>query len=231
MADKKLLNVKVKTGTFYISSKEDQGEGWTRQEFQNPQNKEETLVRYHKTLSIEGRLNHLAIEDDKYQGKVLKLIVGGESESYALTLPIMDTGGKVKTTNQYFNSLIGSLENVKKGDTVTMFVNSKNKDKNDRLYRNIVTLNSDGKLIKSNFSFTDVPKWNSTETTDDFGETVTQWDASPTNKFYIDKAKQVVGAFKPEETSETTTEQKKVAEPKKETAKTTESKTPNDLPF
>lgn len=231
MADKKLLNVKVKTGTFYISSKEDQGEGWTRQEFQNPQNKEETLVRYHKTLSIEGRLNHIAIDDDKYQGKVFNIIVGGENESYALKLPIMDTGGKVKTTNQYFNSLVGSLENVKKGDKITLFVNNKNKDKNDRLYRNIVTLNADNKLVKSSFSFSDVPKWNSTEATDEFGETVTQWDASPTNKFYIDKAKEVVANFKPA-TSETT--EQKAEEPKKEAtseAKTTESKAPSDLPF
>lgn len=240
MADNNLLNVKVKSGTFYISSKEDKGEGWTKQEFQNPQNKEETLVRYHKTLSIVGRLNHLAIDDDKYQGKVLKLIVGGEKESYALALPIMDTGGKVKTTNQYFNSLIGSLENVNKGDTITLFVNNKNKDKNDRLYRNIVTLNSEGKLVKSNFSFSDVPKWNSTEETDDFGETVTQWDASPTNKFYIDKAKEVVANFKSEETTETATSntnetadpgvQEKT--PSKETAKTTSAKKQNnDLPF
>lgn len=233
MAEKKLVNVKVKSGTFYISSKEDKGEGWTKQEFPNPQKKEETLVRYHKTLSIEGRLNHLAMDDDKFQGKVLNLIVGGENESYALSVPIMDTGGSVKTTNQYFNSLVGALENIKKGDQVTMFVNSKNYDKNDRLYRNIVTLDSDGKLIKSNFSFSDVPRWESNETTDDFGETVTQWDASPTNKFYIDKFKQVVQAFKSETETETQKE-KTVESPKTEAkveTKPVETKVSDDLPF
>ena len=205
MAENNLVNVKVKSGTFYISSKEDKGEGWTKQEFPNPQNKEETLIRYHKTLSIEGKLNYLDIDDDKFQGKVLKLIVGGESESYSLAIPIMDTGGSVKTTNQYFNSLIGSLENVKKGDKVTMFVNSKNEDKNGRLYRNIIILDSDGKLIKSNFSFSDVPKWLSAETTDDFGEKTTAWDASPTNKFYIEKAKTVTGNFKGTQSETTST--------------------------
>ena len=232
MAENNLLNVKVKSGTFYISSKEDKGEGWTKQEFANPQKKDETLVRYHKTLSIEGRVNHLAMDDDKYQGKVLNLIVGGENESYALKIPIMDTGGKVSTTNQYFNSLVGSLENIKKGDTVTMFVNNKNKDKNDRLYRNIVTLNSEGKLIKSNFSFSDVPRWDSKETTDDFGETVTEWDASPTNKFYIDKFKEVVANFKPTDSESTKQTDTKEA-PKKE-EKAVEASAPtnhDDLPF
>ncbi len=226
MAEKNLLNVKVKNGTFYISSKEDKGEGWTKQEFTNPQNKEETLVRYHRTLSVEGKLNYLAIGDDKYQGKVLKLIVGGDSEDYALSIPIMDTGGSVKTTNQYFNSLIGSLENVNKGDTITMFVNNKNKDKKDRLYRNIVTLNSEGKLVKSSFSFSDVPKWLNTEVTDEFGETVTKWDASPTNKFYIDKAKQVVNGFK---TNDSHASGAGTAEDMPETQPTVTE--PDDLPF
>lgn len=228
MNKKNLLDVRIKQGTFYISSKKDKGEGWTRQEFTNPQNKEETLVRYHKTLSIEGKLKHLSIDDDKYQGKVLKLIVRGDNESYALKLPIMDIGGKVKTTNQYFNSLVGSLENVKKGDKITMFVNNKNKDKNDRLYRNIVTLDSEGKLIKANFSFTDVPKWKSEDITNEFNETVTQWDASPTNKFYIDKVKEVISNFKSENTSFNIDEKE---EPEKETPKPQESNAPSDLPF
>jgi len=233
MSKKELLNVKIKNGTFYISSKEDKGEGWTKQEFPNPQKKKETLVRYHKTLSIEGRLNHLAMGDDKFQGKVLNLIVGGESESYSLSVPIMDTEGSINTTNQYFNSLVGALENIKKGDQVTMFVNSKNYDKNDHLYRNIVTLDSDGKLIKSNFSFSDVPRWESNETTDDFGETVTQWDASSANKFYIDKFKKVVQAFKSKTETETPKE-KTVESPKTEAkveTKPVETKVPDNLPF
>ena len=231
-----LLNVKVKNGTFYTSSKEDKGEGWTKQEFANPQNKEETLVRYHKELSIEGRVNHLAMDDDTYQGKVLNIIVGGENESYALRIPIMDTGGSVKTTNQYFNSLVGSLENVSKGDKVTMFVNNKNKDKNDRLYRNIVTLDSDGKLIKSNFSFSDVPRWDSKKITDDFGEETTQWDASATNKFYIDKFKEVLSNFGTNSTQqEETTEEVPVKKEATKKATTTAKKQPatadDDLPF
>jgi len=198
MSKNELLNVRIKNGTFYVSSKEDKGDGWVKQEFPNPQKKEETLVRYHKNVSIEGTVNHLAMNDDKYQGKVLNLIVGGEYQSYALSVPIMDTGGSVLTTNQYFNSLVGALENIKKGDKITMFVNSKNYDKKDRLYRNVVTLNSDGKLIKSNFSFSEVPKWKSSNTDNDFGETITKWDASPTNKFYIDKFKEVLASFKSE---------------------------------
>jgi len=195
MADNNLMKVNIKKGTFYISSKEDKGEGWEKNEFPNPQNKDETLVRYHRTLSIEGRLNYVAIKNDKYQGKVLSLIVGGENESYSLEIPIMSTGSSVKTTNQYFNSVIGALENLKKGDTVTMFVNSKNEDKNGRLYRNIIVLDSNGKLVKSNFTFGELPKWKSEEVEDEFGDKEVKWDASPTNKFYIDLLNKVVDNF------------------------------------
>lgn len=195
MAENNLVNVRIKNGTFYESSKEEKGEGWEKNSFSNPQNKDETLTRWHRNLTVKGKVNMLKMDDDKYRGKVLSMIVGGEQESYALSIPIMDSGGSVKTTNQYFNSLVGSLENVKKGDEVTMFINNKNKDKNDRLYRNVVTLDENNKLIKSNFSFKDTPKWIKNETTDDFGEKTVQWDASPTNKFYIDLFKKVVADF------------------------------------
>lgn len=190
-----LVNVKVKSGTFYISSKEDKGEGWEKQTFKNPQNKEEILTRWHKNVSIKGKVNMLKMDDDKYKGKVLNMIVGGEDESYALQVPIMDNGGTVKTTNKYFNSLVGSLENVKKGEEVTMFVNSKYEDKNGRLYRNIVVLDSEGKLIKSNFELSEVPRWIENKTKDEFDEEIIEWDASPANKFYIDLFKKVVSNF------------------------------------
>lgn len=204
-----LVNVKVKNGTFYISSKEDKGEGWEKQTFKNPQNSEETLTRWHKNISIKGKVNMLKMDDDKYKGKVLNMIIGGESESYALQVPIMDNGGTVKTTNQYFNSLAGSLENVKKGDEVTMFVNNKYEDKNGKLYRNIVILDSEGKLIKSNFQFSEVPRWIEKKTKNEFDEEVTEWDASPTNKFYIDLFKKVVANF--ENTTATTTAKPKAS--------------------
>jgi len=126
-----LKKVKVKKGTFYISSKEDQGEGWTKNEFKNPQNKDETLVRYHRELSIEGKITYLAMKEDRYDGNVLSLIVNNKEkeESYSLQIPIMDTGGTIRTTNQYFNSIAGVFKNVKKGDTITMFVNTRNEDR------------------------------------------------------------------------------------------------------
>lgn len=225
MAENNLLNVKVKNGTFYVSSKEDKGEGWEKNTFPNPQNKDETLTRYHRSLSIKGKVNMLKMEDDKYQGKVLSMIIGGEDESYSLKIPVMDKGGTVKTTNQYFNSLVGSLENVSKGDEVTMFVNNKNEDKNGRLYKNIVALDSDGKLIKSNFNFKDTPKWIKKEITDDFGEETVEWDASPTNKFYIDLFKKVLDNFGSESS---TPQPKQESKPK---AKPKVQEEDSELPF
>lgn len=189
------LNVKIKKGTFYLSSKEDKGEGWERQEFKNPQNKDETLVRYHKEVSLKGTIKSLSMEDDKYAGKVCKVGIESGETMYWLTVPIMDTGGSVKTTNQYFNSLVGPLMQLSKGDEVNMFVNNKNEDKNGNLYRNIVTLKPDNTLIKAPFKFTDAPKWKSKEVEDEFGEAKKEWDATETNKFYIDKFKEALKNF------------------------------------
>jgi hypothetical protein len=235
MAQQDLKTVKVKKGTFYISSKEDQGEGWTKNEFKNPQNKDETLVRYHRELSIEGKITYLAMKEDRFAGNVLSLIVNNKEkeESYSLQIPIMDTGGTVRTTNQYFNSIAGVFKNVKKGDTITMFVNNKNKDKDDRLYRNIVVLNEDNNLIKSDFSFMDSPKWAVSITENEFGKEVKKYDATESNKFYIEKFKESIASFEASQAKDP------IPEPK-DTAKKEKDYTPheevdededNDLPF
>jgi hypothetical protein len=235
-----LKKVKVKKGTFYISSKEDQGEGWTKNEFKNPQNKDETLVRYHRELSIEGEITYLAMKEDKYAGNVLSLIVNNKEkeESYSLQIPIMDTGGTVRTTNQYFNSIAGVFKNVNKGDTITMFVNTRNEDKNGNLYRNIVVLNEDGKLIKSDFSFTDSPKWVVSIKEDEFGKEVKEYDATESNKFYIGKFKESLASFGASESKEPTPEPKEAYKPvtQKEEKKYTpheevEEEDDSDLPF
>jgi hypothetical protein len=188
--DKPLLRVGIKKGTFYLSSNTDNGDGWEKQEFKNPQTGED-MVKYHKRVTIKGDIVYLAMRDDKFKGKILSMIVAGEEDSYSLEIPIMNPNGQVKATNEYFNSIVGVLDKLSFGDTVTMFVNSKNKDKKDRLFRNIVVLGEDGKAIRPSFDYKDVPKWASTTTTDDFGEEKTVWNASPANKFYIDLFKSV----------------------------------------
>lgn len=194
-----LQKVGIKKGTFYISKDAPvvgEEKLWEKQEFKNPQTGED-MVKYHKNTSVEGRLNYLAMNESPFQGVgfTMSMIVGGEDESYSLEIPIMNAGGSVKATNEYFNSLVGVLEKVKKGDKIKMFVNNKNKDKNDRLYRNIVVLDEEGKLIKSDFSFKDVPNWESTTSTDDFGKEVKTWNASPANKFFIEKFKAIVAEW------------------------------------
>ena len=196
MAQDDLLKVKIKRGTFYLSSKEDEGKEWTKQEFKNPQNSEETLVRYHKELSLEGEIKWLGLRDDKYAGEVLGLIIKGkDGNSYALQMPVEDTGGSVNTTNDYFNSIVGVMMKVKKGDNIIMFVNKKSKDKQDRLYRNIIVLDQDDKLIKSDFSFNDVPRWTKSIEKDFKGKEVTKWNADEANSFFYNKAVEAVNTF------------------------------------
>ena len=187
-------DVRIKEGTLYLSSKEPK-EGWDKQTFKNPQNKDETLTRYHKEISIQGKVEKVELKDDNYKGKVLSVMFSDKEygELY-LNLPVYSTGG-VKTTDEYFNSFVGVLENISKGQEVKVFINNKNKDKKDRLYRNIVTLTPDNKIIKSNFNFSDIPRWESKEEKDDFGDVKTVWDASPTNKFFIEVLMRVVKKF------------------------------------
>ena len=212
MAKDDLLQVKVKKGTFYVSSKEDKGEGWVKNEFTDPNDKDKTMVRYHKEISVKGKFVYMAMQEDKFRGKVLSMIIQGDGESYALSLPIMGNG-KVKATDQYFNSIVGSLAKISKGDEVTMFVNNKNEDKNGRLYQNIIILDADGKLIKSDYEFSEIPKWDKKEEENDFGEKVTVWDPSPSNKFYIAKLNEALEHF---EASKPAKEEEKEPTPPKE---------------
>lgn len=188
-------NVKIKNGTFYLSSKEDRGEGWEKKSFPNPQNKNETLTRYHKELSVKGELFHVSIGDDRFVGKTAKIGVKNKNTAYWVEVPIMSKKG-VKTVDDYFKSIVGSLLTAEKGQEVVMFVNSKNKDKRGYLYKNIVMLDSDNSVIKSPYSFKDAPRWKITETKNEFGEKEKKYDATETNKFYIDILNKAIEKFK-----------------------------------
>lgn len=218
-----LIKVGIKKGTFYISQDYPApGEEtlWEMQEFKNPQTGKD-MVKFHKEISIVGSIVYLAMKESPFQGVgfVMSMIVAGENESYALEIPIMNANGSVRATNEYFNSLVGVFEKVEKGDKITMFVNNKNKDKNDRLYRNIVVLDEEGKLIKSDFSFKDVPNWESSTTIDDFGVEKKVWNPSPANKFFISKFKATSEKW----------ESNRVAK-KEETAKEEQPKKDNEAP-
>lgn len=235
--DNDLLNVRVKSGTFYLSSKEEK-EGWEKNQFTNPQNKDETLTRWHKKINVEGKIQYLAIKDDKYRGKVLSMIIQGEDESYSITLPIYSTGGSVKTTNEYFNSVVGSLQNVSKGDKIKMFVNSKNEDKSGRLYRQIVILDENDNLIKAPYAFSEIPKWEKVEKDDGLGGVEVEWNAEPANVFFKQQAKKAVDEFgngsststpKQEESTQETS--KNESQSNTETPTDTAADEYDDLPF
>lgn len=177
--------VGIKKGTFYLSQDKDGGQGWEKQEFKNPQTGED-MIKYHKSISIEGELVYVGLKEDKYKGNCMSVLVKGELETFSLEIPVLDTKG-VKATNQYFNSLVGALETLDKGTKIKMFVNNKNEDKDGNLYKNIVVLRDDNSLVKSSFQFSEVPKWETTKGVDDFGKETNVYNPRPTNKFYIDK--------------------------------------------
>lgn len=225
------LDVKIKSGTFYLSSKTEQTDKyWKKVEVTNPQTGEK-LERWHKELTVEGNLMWVGVRDDKFQGRVACLLIKGfDEETYSLQIPILSTKG-VKATDSYFNSLALVLPKLTKGDSIKMFVNSKNKDKKDQLYKNIVVLNGQNELVRSDVDFKDIPKWGAKEVENDFGEKTTEYDPKPTNSFYIKEFMKSVEYFK--EIKENKTQD----EPKQEPAKASNSSAPGNsineenLPF
>lgn len=196
------INVRNGSGTFYIVSKNNPGtEGWKEETVRNPQT-DEQITRFRKDISVVGTIQWVGLRESPFKGVGLTLgmLVKNEEEgvTYSLEFPMLSTKG-VKAVDDYFRSVVGPLQNVNKGDKVTMFINNKNKDKNDRLYKNVVMLDSEGKLIKSNFEFSDVPKWLSEETEDFTGKKTIKYDPSPTNKFYYEIALEVSEKFKKSE--------------------------------
>ena len=188
------LKVGIKKGTFYLSEDVAKDESWEKQEFKNPQTGVD-MIKYHKNLSLVGELVYVGHVEDKFKGNCLSVLIKGDEGTYALLIPILDSKG-VKSTNSYFNSLVGSLEDLKKGEKITMFVNNKNEDKKGDLYKNIVTLREGNKLVKSLFSFSDVPKWLVSTKKNAFGKEETVYDPTPTNDFYIAKFLKIVEDFK-----------------------------------
>lgn len=243
MSNSSPTKVGIKKGTFYLSEDTDGGQGWEKQEFKNPQTGE-PMVKYHKNISLEGELVYIGHKEDKFKGNCLTVLIKGETETFSLEIPVLDTKG-VKATNQYFNSLVGSLETLSKGDKIKMFINNKNEDKSGNLYKNVVVLRPDNSLIKSTFEFKDVPKWLTTVKKDAFGKEVTEYDPTPTNEFYISKFLKVVESFKSSnQKQETTSTPTPKAEPKSANAlppQTAEqafppagklnTEEPDDLPF
>lgn len=219
------INVKFGSGTFYITSKTNPGEGWKEETVNNPQTREE-ITRFRKDLgSVVGTVQWVGLKESPFKGVGLTLGVliknDEENVTYSLEVPMLSQKG-VKATDDYFKSLVGPLQNVSKGDKITMFLNSKNKDKNDRLYKNVVVLDSDGSLIKSNFSFSDVPKWNTSETKDFTGKTAVAYDPTPANAFFYNIALEVSAKFEKAPENEA---------PKQGTNTPPAQEEPNDLPF
>ena len=191
------INVKFGSGTFYITSKTNPGEGWKEETVNNPQTREE-ITRFRKDIgTVVGTVQWVGLKESPFKGVGLTLSMLVKSEdgvTYSFEVPMLSTKG-VKATDDYFKSLVGPLQNVNKGDKISMFLNSKNKDKNDRLYKNVVILDADGALIKSNFSFSDVPKWDTSETKDFTGKTTVVYDPTPANAFFYNIALEVSAKF------------------------------------
>lgn len=190
---KKFLNVGIKKGTFYLTSKKQEGDDWEKQEFRIGN---EDMVRYHKNVSVNGKLTKASLEDTRYKGQCLKLMVDDGEAISVIEIPVYQPNSKIKATDQYFQSAVSALESIEIGDTIGIIVNSRATDKNGELYKNLVFFNEDNELIKSQFQFSEVPRWEQLKTVDKLsGKEVTEWNPEPTNEFYFDKFRALLDRF------------------------------------
>ena len=150
------LNVGIKKGTFYLSSETQVDDTWEKNEFTISK---KDFVRYHKPVTINGKLTKVKLSDDKFKGQCLTLMVDDGENISVVDLPVYQPNSKYKTTDSYFQSAVGALESINLGDTIGIIVNNRAKDKKGELYKNLVFFTEDKQLIKSLYDFTDVPRW------------------------------------------------------------------------
>lgn len=191
---KTFKNVGIKRGTLYLTSKEKEGEDWEEQSFEI---KGEKLVRYHKHISVNGKLTKVQLKKDRFKGQVLSMwIDDGKDTIYSLDVPVYQPNSKMNSLDNYFQSAVAALESINLGDTIGIIVNNRAKDKEGDLYKNLVFFDVNNQLIRSLFQFTEVPRWNKVVSEDPLTkEEVITWDTTPTNNFYFEKMRALLDRF------------------------------------
>lgn len=191
---KTFKNVGIKRGTLYLTSKEKEGEDWEEQNFEI---RGEKLVRYHKNISVNGKLTRVQLKKDRFKGQVLSMwLDDGKDTIYSLDVPVYQTNSKMNSLDNYFQSAVAALESINLGDTIGIIVNNRAKDKEGDLYKNLVFFDENKQLIRSLFQFTEVPRWNKVVSEDPLTkEEVITWDTTPTNNFYFEKMRALLDRF------------------------------------
>lgn len=202
-------NVKIKSskGVFYESSKE-QLEG-----FNVEVETKEHGTRFHKEYkNLKGKLTKIAHDEEGMFGERLKVFIE-EDDDNVIVLE-MNVFRQKNVMDDYTKGFLQIAENLKLGQDVEFFLNSKKKDKKGYLYKNIFAKHGDEK-VEWSFEFKDIPAWE--EVPDPIKKGKMTWDSTKQTAFFYDKLVQL------------TSDEQSVEEPKAEAPK--EDVDGDDLPF
>lgn len=173
----KNIKIKQSVGKFYESSKTEI-EGWEKVDTKEHGN------RWHRVFStITGTITKIMIDESGSFGDRLKIFVDtGEDEVSVLEMPLFNIN---KSLYDYARSLAMIIDGVKLGgeNTHEIFLNSKNKDKNDFLYKNIF-IKQNGETVKPSVNKADVPAWE--EKPDPVKKGKKVWDSTANTKYLYD---------------------------------------------
>lgn len=176
-------SIESSRGVFYTTSKE-QKEGYERHEYVDRETKE-TKVNYRKRISnLKGKLTKFGCRGTQFGERFEMFLEQEDGDVAVLQIPIFRSGTSV---NDYIKSMCQYIDNLKTGTTVEIYLNSKNKDKNGYLYKNIF-INVDGENLKWAFPIygDDSPVPSPTKTINKVTKKET-WDYSDVDAFFYEK--------------------------------------------
>ena len=191
MSTWKNIKIKSSVGKFYESSKT-AVEGWEQIET------EEHGTRWHRVFSnLKGKLTKVAIDEEGKFGDRLKIYVETDTDEVSvLELTLFNVN---KTMNDYVKTFCTRLGNIRLGDEVDIFLNTKYKDKSDYL-KKFVVVKIDDTIVEKALDKDSVPKWE--EKPDPIKKGKTYWDRTAETAFYYEYLSNWIESNRPSSDSE-----------------------------
>lgn len=217
------------TGQFREKRK-DAAEGYIAEPWEMGDKSGTSYVKYHTNLK--GKLTRMVLSAPAYNENLLQLSISIEEDAdnvATITIPYLDYKGI--WLSDWVTAIAPILGSLKEGMNIECWLNSKTKDKSDRLYKNIYFKNVDtGEYVGVNFTREDVPNW--TSTVEKHPRTKiesTVWNRDANNDFLVEKIEEAIATFGTTPTTTTQSEAPKATTAKKEAVVVEEEN--DDLPF
>jgi hypothetical protein len=140
-------SIKSKNGKFYTTSKVEK-EGYTPNKYIDKSTGTE-VTNYHKEVTnLKGKLVKWGVKESQFGERFYIMLKQDGDDVDVLDMPIFN--GSSNSINDYIKSICQYIDSFDKDVDFEMYLNSKNKDKNGYLYKNVF-ININGESLKWNF--------------------------------------------------------------------------------